>query len=74
MEDYTKAWEGQFETSEILNFTVEIEILKTEKSVFKISNNHSNINQFFLNDNNLIDVFISEKLSFKGSLLKIKQS
>lgn len=66
MKDYTKEWEGEFKTSKALNFTVEIENLNTEKSVFRISNNRAIINQQFSIQNNIITVYINENLSFKG--------
>jgi hypothetical protein len=66
MEDYTKAWEGQFNTSKVLNFTVEIETITSEKSIFRISNDHIIINEAFSTEKKIIDIFIDEKLSFIG--------
>lgn len=66
MEDYTKAWEGQFNTSKVLNFTVEIETITSEKSIFRISNDHIIINQPFSTEKKVIDIFIGENLSFIG--------
>jgi len=67
MEDYTKQWEGQFETSKTVNFTVEIEHFNAEESVFKISNSHPIVNQKFSDNNpHLIHVYINKNLSFKG--------
>ncbi|WP_158250524.1 serine hydrolase [Aquimarina sp. I32.4] len=74
MENYTKGWEGQFNTSKTLNFTVEIENLNTDNSVFRISNDRSFINQTFPNNTNLIDIFINERLSFTGELNKDKST
>jgi len=69
MQDYTKAWEGEFKTPTTLNFIVEIQALNTQNPIFKISNDHTIINhQFNHSDNNLIDININSSLSFKGEL------
>lgn len=71
MADYTGSWEGKIENSKTFNFTVAIEGLKTENTVFKISNDKNIIHQAFKFDTDkLIKIPISENLSFTGDLSK----
>lgn len=69
MVDYTGNWEGKIENSKTFNFTIAIENLQSENAVFKISNNRDIINKpFQIDTKQLIEIQISENLSFIGDL------
>ena len=71
MADYTGNWEGKIENSKSFNFTIVIENLQSENSVFKISNNRNLISKpFKIGTEQLIQIPISETLSFIGELSK----
>src|SRR5690606_35393825 len=71
MADYTGNWEGKIENSKSFNFTIVIENLQSENSVFKISNNRNLISKpFKIATEQLIQIPISENLSFIGKLPK----
>lgn len=71
MADYTGNWEGKIENSKSFNFTIAIENLRSQNAVFKISNNLNVISKSFkIGTEQLIQIPISENLSFIGKLSK----